>query len=1112
MTFAHLHNHTDYSALDGLTFPAEAAGRAASLGQSALAITDHGVCSGHPAHQKACDDEGIKPIFGMEGYWVPDRLERPAAGDKEAQQRLRANRHLILLAASDKGLRDLWALSTEAYASGFYYRPRCDDELLERYGSDLIVTTSCLGGLVSRDLLDGSLDAAGQRLARWRDMFPGRFYLEIQGNALPEQRRLNMLLAQMGDILDIPLVAASDAHYPSAAESELHRLWMSCQTSPANDAYWNYIHMQDESEVRDLLGYLDPRCVDSAIHNSFEIAEQCNARIGGIADPPHFTASHEEDASLLLDLCIAAWDRIRVPGRKQEYRDRLEREWQLVSRKHLAGCYLIVHDVIRYARSRGELPGPGRGSAAGSLMSYLLAITSMDPVRTGLMFERFVTPGRTSLPDFDMDFASSARTHIQDYVISKYGAERVVRVGTHMRYRSKAVLNKLFSILRPDVTDDPPRIASIIDEAESHTAGLGLPWDDLMEEAASPLEAFIERYAGVFEAASRLVGHLNSYGQHPAGLVISTSQDLASSLPMRTGDKGQQISQWDFRTLDTLGLLKLDFLTLRTLDSIQQAIRLVSVRTQQPPDPLSWEAEHDDPQAWDEICAGNTLGMFRIETSLGMDFCRRMKPRSLPDLGALIALVRPGPRNSGVAEAYLRRRAGLEEVTYPHPLLEPYLGRSYGLMIYQEDILSACRVLAGYDDAEADEVRSILGKKKKEKIPAAGEKFVRRCFEHSGIKPEDGEKIFAQIAEFGKYGFNLSHAYSYATLSYWTAWLKAHYPVETITAILSTLSDKDRMPAFAVEARRMGITVLPPDVRISGAGFTAEALSIRYGLSSIKGLGPAALTSITAAQPYQSMDDFVARSKADAGVIYALAQAGALDPLVASRRALVMRLQADRSGDATRCTFKDESVHGPNELPCTFDWASEPEPEPRYGRKGQPLKVIPLKIPARCTRACRHYSPPALSFAGVPEYSAGELWRLETDIYGTWMTPAAFEEIDAIQPGLRMHSRNAARLLPGAPRGSYPVIAVHDGLRSAITRRGSVMWWQRLVTEVSVLSVAVFSPRREDDPDLPSAVRYLQRGTVVLAEVVKDSYVTPSGQPRVSWRLESVAPLKGSLS
>ena len=1092
MTLVHLHNHTEYSALDGLTTPAEAAARAASAGQPALAITDHGMCAGHPHFQRACDAEGVKPVFGIETYFYPDRREK-----------VRDNRHLILLAMDQQGLHDLWALSTEAWVTGKYHNPRCDWELLERYGSHLIATTSCLGGIISPQLLAGDSPRAAERLMRLHGIFGDRLYLEIQGNQLPDQIRLNKILVEVSKGIGIPLIAASDAHYPTPDKHELHKLWMSCQTSPANDGYWNYIHAQTEEEMRAALAYLEDDIVEEAIRNTALIAEQCNARVEGAFQPPVFLGSHEEDNRRLLDLCFGYWaERLaHVPVRDHRiYYDRLEREFRLITDKHLAGCYLMVQDALKWARSQGALVGPGRGSAAGSLVSYLITITSMDPIRTGLLFERFLTPGRVALPDFDMDLPSSFREPLQNYMINKYGASRVVKVGTHMRYRNKGILNKLFSVMRPDA-EDAPKIAAIIEEAESHTAGLGLRWDELMDESGDQLQPYIERWMSVFEAAAQLVGRLNSYGQHPAGLVVSTDAELSAMLPMRLGERGHLISQFDFRDMEALGLFKLDFLTIRTLDSIQGAIRLIERRTGQPPDPPRWEAEHDDPQAWEEIQAGNTVGMFQIETSLCKDLCYRMKPATIAELAALIALVRPGPRNSGMTESYLRRKRGDEPVSYPHPLLETALKDTYGLMIYQENILATCRVLAGYDDAEADGVRKILGKKLKDKVEAAGKVFVDRC-QKNGVNPDDAADLWRKMAEFGKYAFNLAHAYSYATLSYWTAWLKAHYPVEAITAILSTLDKKDRMAMYAIDARRMGIGILPPDVRFSGAGFEAEGISIRYGLSSVKSVGAVAIRGIVAGQPYSDLDDFRKRSAADSGVVYALARAGALDPFVFSRRSLVTRLEADRSGESTRCAFKDEKGAPP--LLCSFDWENEPREQRISERTGRPLKLKILPPPKRCTVACRQYLPPALSPGDLPEYGYGELWRTENDVYGTWMTPAAFAALDKLQPGLRAHSRGMADLVSAAPRGYYPLAAVHDGLHSAITRRGSVMWWLRLATEISAIDVAVFSPRNDDDPDLASTVRYLRRGTLVLAMLAKDAYLTPAGSWRTSWRLNDL--------
>jgi DNA polymerase-3 subunit alpha len=1112
MAFAHLHTHTEYSALDGLSTVAEVVAQAAADGNPAVAITDHGNCAGHPEHQQECDKAGIKPVFGMEGYFVPDRTLRPAPADKTAQQALRDNRHLVMLAMDDQGLHDLWAASTEASVSGFYHKPRLDYELLERYGSRLIVTSGCLGGLVSRQLLSSNFEGAFQRITRLREILGDRFYLELQTNALPEQVKLNKMLASISDGMGIPLVAAADSHFTTADKTDTHRLWMACQTSPANDDFWHYVHMHTEQETRQALAYLGPEVADRSVRNAAEIAEMCNARIGGHADPPVFTSSARQDASMLLDLCMEAWAaRPMKSAPARVYLDRLESEWKLVAEKQLAGCYLIVNDVCQWARSQGILVG-FRGSAAGSLMAYLLRITSVDPVQHGLMFERFVTPGRTSLPDFDMDFPSSARDMIQDYVIGKYGADKVVRVGTHLRYRSKGVLNKLFSIMGDKLPqewfDDSRQIASIIDEAESHTAGLGMPWDELMEQQEELLAPYVAKYPGIFGYASQLVGRLNSYGKHPAGLVISTSRPLEGQLPMRAGEGGILISQWGYRTLDILGMLKLDFLTIRTLDSVQMAVNLIRERTGAEIDVSAWDGEYDDPLVWDEVGSGHTLGMFQVETSLGQQGCRRMRPRSIADLADLVALVRPGPRNSGMAESYYRRRAGTEEVDFLHERLEETLSSRFGIMLFQEDVMAACRLLAGYDSAEADEVRQILGKKKVEKIGPAGEKFVSRCISN-GVDQEKAQEIWDKMAEYARYGFNKSHSVSYAVLAFQTAWLKAHYPVETFTAILSTLKDKDRMPEYATDARRMGLTILPPDARFCGGSFLPEGLGVRYGLSSIKGIGPAALRDIQAGQPYSSYDDFITRSKVDSGVLYALARSGALDALVISRRGVVQALEADRTGESTKCVHKEDGFSGPGGLPCHFNWSTEPVPIRISEKTGRELKSKPKPLPRRCTRACRHYTPPGVTdLSMIPEYSPQDLFRLDSEIFGCWMSDSVFGLMERFGAGTRAQARDIALMLPGAQPGSYPMLAVAGGAHAARTRKGGTMYWLSLVSEVSSLDVAVFQPRRDDEPDLTTAVRFLRPGSLVLATVRKSRYFQ-DGTARTSWRLDDILLMGG---
>lgn len=1486
MTVVVIHNHTEHSVMDGLSTAREAARRAAQLGIPALAVTDHGGCFGHVDHQRACDEEGIAPIFGIETYFQPDRLARPPAtadlrarlGDLlkasggfdtpetlrieariEQAESLRSSllrgRHLVLLAQGDKGLHDLWAASTEAYVTGFYGKPRMDWALLEERGSDLIATTACLGGIVSDDVKHGRVPELMAKLDRLKATFPGRLYLEVQANDLPDQVFLNKALEQVGEVMGIPLAVACDAHYTDPGDAELHRQWMLCQTGAGKDDYWNFSPMLGEQQIRESLGYLDPKTVDAAIRSTVEIAARCTARIGGHAEPPVFTpgGTADDDARALHALCEAN----PAGGQGREYRDRQEREFEVVSRKGLAGCYLIVHDLIRFARSRGFLVGPGRGSAAGSLMSYRLGITSVDPLKAGLLFERFLTEGREALPDFDLDFPTSARTPVQDYAVDRYGADHVVRVGTIMRYGTKGIINKLLSIeaagyrtprtgtaqgsrealesLAARCKADASAIGKIIDAAEAGTAGIGLAWDEHMENP--DLAEYRERYTHLFALAERLHGRVYAQGQHPAGLIISPGRPMTGAMPMRhasTSDK-LLVSQWDYRAAEDLGLLKIDLLTLRTLDTLSEAIRLVEDRTGIRLDPRSWDVEHLDPQVYDAVDTGLTSGIFQLETRLCSDYARRMRPRTLADLADLTTFIRPGPRNSGATEKYLRRRSGAEPVDYPHPLLEEMLRSSYGVMLYQEDVMRACKLIAGYSDLEADGVRKILGKKLVDKVAGAGEEFVRRAVER-GHDEQVIRPMWEAMAEFGRYAFNKSHGFSYGVLSYWcvggqtriydwdkreyvsiakayregitttacydpetgktipgrvsrvirttgaknknlkfgwrmttssrkklvcserhliltpdgykrleeievgdlvaaekrhsqsgredirqaiaegvrrswaasteesrkdqtrhlsdpearksrlaswranfdqktseqkyervrpfieaaaessgrlgtapcgsvthspdegtvcqwlmdndvkhehqvplpsgkiadfrvkgvfvevnsrtwlrsdeyweqkygdepyvltdavsyeddlhwvleeipmrrgadvtwervisvepvgdmvmydivmegephnflangivvhnTAWMKEHYPAEFLTALMSTV-DMDRLPEFATEARRIGLTVLPPDVSYCQGGFACHGITLRYGLLAIPQVGKAAVKKITAAQPYSSYTDFLARSGADAGVVYALAKAGALDGLVPSRRGLVRVIESDRDGSSVRCVHKtdDPEAFTVPHLPCTYDWEADAREQeerhallmaPRVAGGRKPLKLHVKPPPARCTRACRRYTPPAQAdMAAWGEYSPAALFRADLGTYGTWMSEALWERLDELSPGLRADAREMARFLVTAGPGSYPVAAVVADVHSATTRSGSAMWWVKLMTEVSVLDLACFSPRRDGEPDVPAALRGLRAGTLVQAEARRRSYMS-GGILRMGWNLTALYPL-----
>lgn len=1076
--FAHLHTHSEYSALDGLSTVAELAKLAAADGNPALALTDHGTCAGHPALQRACDEHGVKPIFGMEAYFIDDRLERPgsrpartgdAAVDEPALEtynatvkRLRGYSHLILLAKNDEGLHNLWALSTEGYRDGFYYKPRIDWDSLRRHAGGLVATSACLGGPLSRLLLDGRVDEARARLARFVDIFGADFYLEVQPGDQDDQRRLNRLLVDLARDLNVPLVAAADGHFPTAADTDLHKTWLACQTSADNEAYWHFDHTTTEAEMRSRLAtHLDPQAVDEAVDNTVRIADQCTARIESkITMPIYFKGErggYAYDALKLREMCEANWGRIKSTLHSQEvYRERFEREFDLIGRKRYCGYFLMVADYVCWAKDNGILVGPGRGSGAGSLIAFLMRITEVDPVHYDILFERFITEGRETLPDFDVDFPASKRTEVQNYIRHRWGEDNVLRVGTHLRYKSKGIINKLFGVFRnrgeleADAFADARKVSAIITEAEAGTAGLGLSWDELWAQEGDQLEPYRIRYPEIFALAERLVGRLNSYGQHPAGMVISTEGSLLDRLPLRNGEDGMMISQFEFDDLDSMGFIKFDILTIRTLDTLQETVDGAREHFGVEVDVYDFDEEYDDPMVWEEIGDGHTLGMFQIETASGTRLAKRMRPASVADLADMGSIVRPGPMRSGLTEAYLRRRAGEEPVHFAEPRLEEFLAPTQGVMIFQEQVMQACMVLAGYTSTEADGVRKILGKKKVDQVKEAGHKFVDGCVA-GGMDKADAQVLWDQMAEFAKYGFGKAHAVSYAIITYWTAWWKTHYPVPALTALLSTV-DKERVPEFVQESRRLSVAILPPDINISGRGFRPDGNAIRYGLDAIKGVGAKAVDAITQAQPFTSFEDYAARkgSAANAGVTLLLAKVGAFDSITPQRRGLVQRLEGDKDGSSTQCVFKRGEGSVREEV-CTFDW--ETEPREVNQRTGKLKKAKPL--PKKCTKACRQYkAPEPVPLELVPDYSDREIRTIEQEMLGVQLSSTVF---DLLTPEDRETLRASAELLDRGLPGVYLAAGTITRVRKVRDRTDRDMAFFNLSTETVEIDVACFA-------------------------------------------------------
>ncbi|MFF7198216.1 DNA polymerase III subunit alpha [Streptomyces sp. NPDC008079] len=1095
-TFAHLHTHSEFSALDGLSRMDEVVREVVRHGQTAVAVTDHGTCAGHPALQRAADSAGINPVFGIEANLTDDRLMRGDTipeGDprfhghtkttidnegveKEAPippARMLQNHywHLCLFAENDTGLRNIWAASTESHRDGFYGRARMDWDTLARHNEGVIASTGCLRGPVAVALAANDLDLAMNRLTRLMDLFPGRLYVELQPNGMHAQIRLNSILVELARQFDLPLLATVDSHFPAKDDADAHHTWISCQTTADVEDQGDLfsqdlsLYVMGEAEVRAGLAYLGQDVVDEAVANTVALADRCTARINEGSSTPSFSGDQDEDERLLRQMCLGNWNRLPASAQDQAagphriYRERFEREMELLVDKGFCGYYLMVADYCGWAKDNGILVGPGRGSGGGSLVAYLARITSLDPVRHDLMFERFLTKGRSGLPDFDVDFPASKKAEILGYLRSRWGEKYVVSIGTELRLKNKAVINELSRALKSRLPDtaftDLRKVCQLIDDAEAGSAGLGMSWEDLWLQHGDELQPYADRYPYVFQMAERLVGRLKSYGRHAAGVVISTDRPLTDWLPLRrAGEEEQMVTQFPMGDVEALGLVKFDILTLRTLDTVQQTLDLVHRDRGIRIDPEQWEHEFEDPQVWEELRAAHTAGIFQIDTPSGTRLCERMHPRNLDELADMITIVRPGPMRSGLTDVYLRRRAGEQAVSFPDERLRRVLEPTWGAMIYQEQVMAVTRVLAGYDENESDAVRKILGKKKVAAVHAAGQEFVRRA----DIPAEDAEHLWAQMAEFAKYGFGKAHAYGYAVLAYWTAFLKVNYPLEFLAALMSTV-ENDKIPGFVKESRRVGVAVLPPDINISGSGFAVDrqAYAVRYGLDSVKGIGSSAVADLQAGQPYKSWQDFETRKgpKVNSGVVALLSRVGALDSLVTNRRALDIILLARKTGTDSACVHKTAAQyprwHPPLTLPpahCDFDWKTEPAPvNPRTGKK---KKRKPL--PVRCTKACRQYTPPPpINTVAVEPYTEADIREIEQEMLGTYLTSTPFDLID---PADRAACRDAAERLTDGPNGYYILAAIITSVRPHPAKD---MGFLGLETEVSTVSAAVFS-------------------------------------------------------
>lgn len=888
MSFVHLHNHTEYSLLDGASRIEELVDTAAQMQMPALAITDHGVLYGALPFYRAAKERGIKPIIGCEVYVAPrSRTMRDPKLDANPY-------HLVLLAANQQGYKNLMALSSLGFLEGFYYKPRVDKELLAKYSEGLIALSACLGGELPELILKGDLEGAKRAALEYREIF-GRdnFYLELQDQGLTGQQRVNAALMEIAKELDLDVVATADTHYLNKSDAAIHDVLLCIQTGKTLEDSDRMRFETDEFYLKtpDQMQALFSH-VPEAITNTLKIAERCQLELElGGRHLPKFPLPEGVDASGYLRQLAAEGARARYGDIRGEVEERLSHELGIIEQMGYCDYFLIVWDFVRFAKENGIMVGPGRGSAAGSIVSYCLGITQIDPLRWGLYFERFLNPDRVSMPDIDIDFCYERRGEVLDYVTKRYGEDHVAQIITFGTMAARAAVRDAGRAMAlPYSLVD--RVAKLIPPDAKTLADAVASEGRLKEMAESDPQ--VEKLLAVSAAIEGLPRHAST---HAAGVVI-TDENLLSCTPLQRQGEGPVTTQYPMEVLESIGLLKMDFLGLRTLTVLQKASQLAgNVNLEKVP--------IDDPEVYKMLSRGETMGVFQLESQMFQQLLREVQPRCLEDVIATVALGRPGPM--AMVPEYVRGKADPEKITYLDPALEPILRDTYGIMVYQEQVMSIASILAGFSLAEADSLRRAMSKKRPEDIAAMKERFVAGAAE-KGMPKERAEKIFGQMEDFAGYGFNKSHAASYAYLAYLTAYLRLHYPAAFMAALLSSVQGQlEKVAQYVGGCRKMGLEVLPPDVNSSGADFTVEEGKIRFGLSAVKNVGQGAVEEIVAARKdgkFTSLADFCSRVDlrvVNKRVLESLIKVGAFGSVHPNRRALLLNLdEAIRFGEAAR--------------------------------------------------------------------------------------------------------------------------------------------------------------------------------------------------------------------
>ena len=1088
--FVHLHLHTDYSMLDGACEVSKLIQRVKALDMPAVAMTDHGNIFGAVEFVNAAKEAGVKPIVGCELY-ICKKEDHRASPEGDTYN------HLIVLAENDEGYRNLVKIASEASLNGFYYKPRISKAFLAEHSKGLIGLSGCLKGEVAEELTLGHYDQARDAAATFNDIFgQGNFFLEIQNQGLPDEERIQNSLLKLEQEVGIPMVATNDSHYLCEDDSHAQDVMVCIQTGKSiNDTnrrkfYNNQFYVKSYPEMqKSFLGY------EQYLHRTLEIAERCNTKLEKVRDPfpqfevpagftipDYFEHVTREGFARRLNLLRELQTKGRLKHSLEDYEQRLSREIGIIRQMQFAGYFLIVWDFIRYAKEHNIPVGPGRGSAAGALVAYALGITDVDPLQNELLFERFLNPERISLPDIDIDFCMNRRGEVINYVTQKYGREQVAQIITFGTMACKAAIKDSgramevpYAEVERIVKMVPPTLNITIEQALKDSPPLASAYES--EPQTKEL----------IDTAKKLEGLVRNAGVHAAGVVISP-QPLIDLVPLHRTKNDEIVTAYDMVAVEKLGLLKMDFLGLTTLTIIDDALRLIEQTRGERIDLETLVL--DDAETYEKVFhTGLTSGVFQFESHGMRDVLRRHKPTTVEDLTALNALYRPGPIQGGMIADFIDRKWGHKKIEYELEELETILKETLGVIVYQEQVMQIANRLAGYSLGEADLLRRAMGKKKPEEMAKQRERFVKGALDR-GFPEKKIEKIFDLMEQFAGYGFNKSHSAAYALLAYHTAYLKTHYPVEFMAALLTSVSGStDDVVKYINECREMGIPVEPPDVNVSDANFTPHGEAIRFGLSAVKNVGHNAIESIVLARKevgtFKSILQFCEKVDLrllNKRVIESLIKSGAMDPL--GRRSQLMAV-VDNAMEHAQKTQHDAAMgqHG------LFGVFAQEEATPAE-------KPLP----------------------NLPDWDEHQRLSAEKEILGFFLTGHPLEKYsDKLLDFSALTTEDLGQMKSSTGRDEVLVGGILKGVRTSKSKKGDLYAQGRLEDMIGSVDILCFSDSfKRLSGKLKLDVPVLVKGSVRIEEgsnpklLISDITPLEEAQPKLPRSLRIKIPLETS--